>query len=146
MTYRVGFLESIEAPETTQISRYEVRAEVVCLLCGRELGELVQVTRSRQAENGVVTFRLPGDKHRAVVARLPFNTRCSTCGGNGVSGEVSTRAVRVEPARSLVDAPRRGRPPKWLVAERNRLAELERLAAIEDELDGGVYTRQLMAS
>jgi len=75
--------------------RYEYLLVLVCLLCSHP----------------VTSVRVPTPRTRIVLLR-PI--RCSICGGQTVvSGDVERVAI---PAviKWQTDAPRRGRPPKWL--------------------------------
>jgi hypothetical protein len=48
-----------------------------------------------------------------------WRLRCPVCGGNTAADEVTVRSVRLEgPTDWKADRPRRGRPPKWLVEQR----------------------------
>jgi hypothetical protein len=81
-------------------TRYEYLVELQCSLCARP----------------VTSIRVPTPRTRVVLLR-PI--RCQNCGGAAVQGEVVRVAVR-EPIVFRDRSPRRGRPPKWLVEQRQR--------------------------
>lgn len=88
--------------------------ELGCLLCGRAIGLLES---KAWPSAGPVVLRLP----RVPAARVANwqHLRCSVCGGNAVSGEVTTQVYRNEkPIDWEAERPRRGRPPKALVEAR----------------------------
>jgi hypothetical protein len=61
----------------------------------------------------------PADKQVATHLRAWWRLRCAVCGGNTTANDVSIRTVRLEPAIDWREVrPRRGRPPKWLVEQR----------------------------
>jgi len=81
-------------------TRYEYRVELECSLCARP----------------VTSIRVPTPSTQVVVLR-PI--RCQVCGGVAVQGEVVRVAIR-EPIVFRDRPARRGRPPKWLVEQRQR--------------------------
>ena len=81
-------------------TRYEYFVELRCSLCARP----------------ATSIRVPTPRTRVVLLR-PI--RCQVCGGVAVQGEV-TRVVVREPMAFRDRPPRRGRPPKWLVEQRQR--------------------------
>jgi hypothetical protein len=90
------------------------RVELRCLLCARTIGTL-------EAEHwvcfGPVLFRPQGvdlPVHVTDWRRL----RCASCGGNAYPDEVIVVRVYPPVRWDYDDPPRRGRPPKWLVAAR----------------------------
>ena len=95
------------------------RVELVCLLCADNIGVLE--TR-RWPSLGPAMLHAGGQPPMSVVnwSRL----HCERCGGNVYADEVSTSWVYPPEAWQELDRPRRGRPPRWLVAER-QAARLE---------------------
>lgn len=90
-------------------------AEIACIMCTHVLGTAVD---SRWPPVGAVLFQTQGS---TVLRRIELERlRCPNCGGNTAPTEVTTRLLRrerpCEPGQD--DEPRRGRPPKWLVAQR----------------------------
>lgn len=93
------------------------RVELRCLLCGRNIGRL---ETAYWVCIGPVLFRPAGVDHIVRVTDWR-RLRCASCGGNAIPDEVTT--IRVyPPLRWHDDPPRRGRPPKWLVAARKAQA------------------------
>jgi hypothetical protein len=92
-----------------------VVAEIACLLCARPVGIM---TSDRWPPTGAVVFQAAGS--RAVTPLAAWRRmRCPICGGNTEVAELTVRKVRFErPMDWQSDRPRRGRPPKWLVALR----------------------------
>ena len=108
--------ESVYRSEEFSSSRTSVFvAEVACIMCTQVVGTVVD---SRWPPVSTVLFQGQGstDLRRVVLERL----RCPDCGGNTAATEVTTRLLRRErPSNEQMDdEPRRGRPPKWLVARR----------------------------
>lgn len=94
------------------------RIELACLLCGRAIGALE--TRCWPVL-GPALLRSTGQSPAVCIADWS-RLRCTTCGGNVYVDEV--RTVRLCPSGSLADLeqPRRGRPPKRLVAQHQAVA------------------------
>jgi hypothetical protein len=90
------------------------RVDLGCLLCGRTIGTFE--TRRWPWFGPVVLHRPCGEP--AMSAENWSRLRCTTCGGNVYADEV--RTAKLYPSVSLDDLelPRRGRPPRWLVAQR----------------------------
>ena len=87
--------------------------DLICLLCGRALG----ILQTRRWPSRAPALFRPDGQARAVEIADWCRLRCPTCGGNVYPDEVST--VRVYPSVRWDDErPRRGRPPKWLLAQR----------------------------
>ena len=85
--------------------------ELRCLLCGRIVGTL----ETRQWPcHGAALLRLDSGPQAVPVADWS-RLRCASCGGNVYAEEV--QPTRLYPRVSW-DPPRRGRPPRWLVALR----------------------------
>lgn len=96
---------------STRIPVFHV--DLICLLCGRALGVL---KTHRWPSRAPALFR-PASQSRAVEIADWCCLRCPTCGGNVYPDEVSTVWV-YPPVRWDDERPRRGRPPKWLLAQR----------------------------
>jgi hypothetical protein len=92
--------------------------ELLCLHCGRIIGSL---ETAHWVCIGPVLFRPAGVDHIFRVTDWR-RLRCASCGGNAIPDEVTT--IRVYPPLRWDDddPPRRGRPPKWLVAARKAQA------------------------
>ena len=88
--------------------------DLCCLLCGRAIGSFE--TR-RWPWFGRVVFNPPGGQPAVSIANWS-QLRCQTCKGNVYLDEV--RPTKLYPSVPFddLDLPRRGRPPKWLVAQR----------------------------
>ncbi len=94
--------------------RTAVMVELGCLLCSREVGTLECATWPTSMP---VQLRRPGTA--AVVVDDWHRLRCSACGGTVLPTEVTHQTVRSDSAVDwLADQPRRGRPPRWLAAQR----------------------------
>jgi hypothetical protein len=91
-----------------------VRAELACLLCGRDQGVLEAAT---WPPTGPVRLH-PAPGHPAM--RLDAGRlHCVTCGGRVVATEVTSHRIWIDvPIDWQAERPRRGRPPKRLVAQR----------------------------
>ena len=88
--------------------------ELACLLCGRDVGALESDTWPTYRPT---LLRQPA----APTVRLADwrRLRCGICGGAAMPTEVTCRLVRNEsPVDWATERPRRGRPPKWLIAQR----------------------------
>ena len=108
-------------PEPTVQTVYQ--ADLACLLCGAPIGTVESPQATIPAR---VSMRRPGERTPTVIddwRRL----RCDRCGGAAIVEE--SRAVEryIEPPDPDEGRPRRGRPPKWLVEQRQ--AEQKRLAS-----------------
>src|SRR5438876_565435 len=77
---------------------YRYLVELVCMLCSREVGTTVV------------------DQPQAPVS-VPRQLRCQYCGGQPLAGETDRKVVY---SRVLLEQPRRGRPPRWLVEQRGQ--------------------------
>ena len=101
--------DEFPAPATTVFV-----AEVGCILCSRVVCTAID---SRWPPLTTVLIQMEGSSvlRRVALSRL----RCPDCGGNTSPTEVTTRLLRRERAIDWQrEQPRRGRPPKWRVAER----------------------------
>jgi hypothetical protein len=88
--------------------------DLCCLPCGRTIGSFE--TR-RWPWFGPVVLNPPGGQPAISIATWS-QLRCQTCNGNVYVDEV--RPTKLYPSLALddLDLPRRGRPPKWLVEQR----------------------------
>jgi len=89
-------------------------AELTCLMCSRTLGTAVDTHWPPLSD---VLCRFEGSN---VFRRVPLHQlRCPDCGGNTTPTEVTKRTLRRErPVDWRNERPHRGRPPKWLVEQR----------------------------
>ncbi len=109
--------EREQTPETARRrSVVRVTAELTCLLCGRGQGLLETTTWPPtgpvrlQAAPGCPPVRLDA------TGRL----RCVSCGGSVVTTEVTSQRVWIDvPVDWHANRPRRGRPPKWMIGQRD---------------------------
>ena len=92
-------------------------AELQCFLCG-SLAGTIESDRKPLPPYGI--WR-PGDGRGPAQRVADWRSlRCNRCGG-ALYTETIEAVVRVDEAEELRrEAPRRGRPPKWLVEERRR--------------------------
>jgi len=89
-------------------------AEIACLLCARPVGT---VRADRWPPNNLVLFQPAGSSTAGPITI--WRLRCPVCGGNTAADEITVRMIRLErPTDWQADRPRRGRPPKWLVRQR----------------------------
>ena len=87
--------------------------DLVCLLCGRALG----VLKTKRWPSRAPALFSPAGQSQAVAIVDWCCLRCPTCRGNVYPDEVST-VWEYPPVRWDEERPRRGRPPKWLLAQR----------------------------
>jgi hypothetical protein len=108
-------------------------ADVKCYLCGTISGaieseqtETAAAERVSSTPGRSVRYRLAGA--REAQPHVDWrNIRCARCGGPTYLDEPNIITRRIEEYNWLDERPRRGRPPKRLVEERQR--ERERLEA-----------------
>jgi hypothetical protein len=118
-TQRLPATTEIGAVDPSTVARrrscVRVSAELICLLCGRPQGMLESGTWPPQ---GPVTLH-PMRGCRGV--RLECGRLyCVTCGGQVVATDVTSRRMWLDvPVDWKAERPRRGRPPKWMVAQRS---------------------------
>jgi hypothetical protein len=106
---------------TASIAVGALRVGLCCMLCGRAIG--TPHTRSWPAVSPL-PLRVAGTGSIVTIADWS-QLRCPTCGGNVYADEVTS--FKVYPEVSWADdAPRRGRPPKSLVARRRVAGSIER--------------------
>ena len=99
---------------TTPRISTRVDVELACLMCGRDLGMLESEVWPNY---GAVVLHLP--RSRSILITDWRRLRCTTCGGAAMPGEITNRLVRTEASLDWSsDRPRRGRPPKSVVAQR----------------------------
>jgi len=117
-TVLIGATQLVNSPTPTPRPPSPVRfmAELTCLLCGRGQGCL---EAGMWPPRGTALLRRPGAEQP-----IPVTERqrlcCGSCGGAVIVAEVAALAVRPEaPPEWEAEPPRRGRPPKWLVARRD---------------------------
>ena len=93
--------------------------------------------------SGPVVFR-PADSSTERQLPAISRLRCPLCGGNTVVDELDVRTLRLEaPIDWQAERPRRGRPPKWLVQQRQ--ADESDTAGESGEPLGATNTRQSAA-
>jgi hypothetical protein len=111
-TTEIGAVDASTVGRRRSVVR--ISAELTCLLCGRPQGTLESGT---WPPKGRATLR-PVLGCRGV--RLQSGRLyCVTCGGQVVATEVTSQRVWLDvPVEWKAERPRRGRPPKWLVAQR----------------------------
>ena len=90
--------------------RVYLRAGVRCHHCARVCGTIE--SDPRQPLPQLAAFRGPADAHARPVEWRRL--RCPWCGGPTFLDEVVQVRERVEHVDWRLEAPRRGRPPKWL--------------------------------
>ena len=90
--------------------------ELCCLACGRDSG----VLESRVWPWAGPVLLRPSDGQVAMTVCDWSRLRCAVCNGNvyAYADEVRIRRVYHALSPDELDLPRRGRPPKWLVARR----------------------------
>jgi hypothetical protein len=93
-------------------------AELQCFLCGHVAGS-IEVDRKPLPPTGI--WRPADDSPPRRVADWR-SLRCSRCGG-ALYTEGVEAMVRRDESEERREAPRRGRPPKWLVEQRRRARE-----------------------
>jgi hypothetical protein len=106
-------------PSTSKIRVFV--ADITCILCSRTVGTAVS-TFWPPVASVLIQFDGSNVLRRVLLRRL----RCSDCGGNTEAAEVTKKLLRLErPIDWQRDAPVRGRPPKWRIAQRAAAADLE---------------------
>src|SRR5260370_17628229 len=117
MFSRESAYSSTELPSPTTTTRTTTTvfvAEVTCVMCSRLVGTAVE-THWPPVNSVLIQVEGSAALRRIALDRL----RCPDCGGNTAPTEVTTRLLRRErPIDWQQEQPRRGRPPRWLVAQR----------------------------
>lgn len=90
-------------------------AELQCLMCGNTAGA-IESDRKPLPPYGIWHPAAGGPRQRVADWR---QLRCPRCGG-ALFAESLEAVVRHDAEELRREAPRRGRPPKWLVEERRR--------------------------
>jgi hypothetical protein len=96
-------------------------AELQCFLCGSLAGSVESDRKPIPASS--MWHPADGGPRRITTWR---ELRCTRCGGALLVESIETvtrHGAAIEPEVQVRDAPRRGRPPKWLVEERLRSHE-----------------------
>ena len=91
-------------------------AELQCFLCGSLAGS-IESDRKPLPPYGIFH---PADGTRAQRIADWRSLRCNRCGGALYTENVEAVIRHAEADELRREAPRRGRPPKWLVEERRR--------------------------
>jgi hypothetical protein len=91
-------------------------ASLTCYLCGRSAGAVEAPMAGTWPS--VVRFQPTGSASSRLTAWR--QVRCVGCGGATFIDDVETVRQRVEQIDWSLDAPRRGRPPGWLIELRRR--------------------------
>ena len=104
----------IHSTATTRTRRTVFVADITCVMCSRFVGTAID---TRWPPVNTVLIQLEGS---TVLQRIELDRlRCPECAGNTAPTEVTTRLLRRErPIDAQEEKPRRGRPPRWLVAQR----------------------------
>ena len=113
-----------ETPDENQLaSRSAYLAELQCFLCG-SLAGAIEIDRKPLPAHGVWHPSGGGPLQRVADWR---QLRCNRCGGALFVESVEAVVYQDESEQLRREAPRRGRPPKWLVEERRRQSEAAEL-------------------
>jgi hypothetical protein len=94
-------------------------AELQCFLCGSQAGA-IEIDRTPPPSYGVWHPVGGGPAQRVADWR---QLRCTRCGGALFAESVEAVVYQDESEELRREAPRRGRPPKWLVEERRRKSD-----------------------
>jgi hypothetical protein len=117
-TTYLGEIVRVSVIRTRPSSYMVVCADVTCGLCSRRAAtveaELTGAGPRRLQFQVVRSSAAPSTDWRQI--------RCATCGGSTFLDDFETMRRRTDTVDWTLDAPRRGRPPRWLV-ERRRLDE-----------------------
>jgi hypothetical protein len=93
-------------------------AELQCFLCGSLAGSIESDRKPPPPAS--VWHPADGGAQRIADWRL---LRCNRCGGALLAESIETVIRHNLPEETQREAPRRGRPPKWLIEERRRQSE-----------------------
>ena len=91
-------------------------AELQCFLCGTQAGS-IETDHKPLPTYGIFH---PADGSKPVRVADWRSLRCHRCGGALYTENVEAMVRHDEADELRREAPRRGRPPKWLVEERRR--------------------------
>ena len=94
-------------------------AEMQCFLCGTMAGS-IESDRKPLPPHGIWH---PADGGAATRIADWRSLRCNRCGGALYTESIEAMVRHDEADEMRREAPRRGRPPKWLVEERRRQRE-----------------------
>ena len=108
-----------DASEGTRPERTSWVAELQCFLCGSSAGT-IECDRAPLPPHGL--WHAAGAAGPAPVADWR-QLRCARCGGALFAESVEQVQQRDPPDVLRREAPRRGRPPRWLVEQRRRERE-----------------------
>ena len=109
---------SANTPTPTPVIRL-FTIELWCLACGAQLGVLLT---NCWPSFGPFHFQATGADQRLLVGNWT-RLRCAAWGGNPYVDGVRSRRVYPHLRPEDFDLPRRGRPPKWLVAQRRAVEQ-----------------------
>ncbi len=112
-------MTTLESHGQEPVGRMVYLAELQCFLCGNLAGS-VEVDRKPLPPFGIWH---PADGSAACRIADWRSLRCSRCGGALYTENVEATIRRDDADVVQRDAPRRGRPPKWLVEERRKARE-----------------------
>jgi hypothetical protein len=111
---------ALENPPAATQPRWLTYADLRCLLCARAVGSIQSPGRGL---TGPFLFKRDSADCGVRLAHWS-RLRCIACGGNVYPDDA--RTVRIYPSVAWDDElPRRGRPPKWVVAARKAQASFD---------------------
>jgi hypothetical protein len=105
--------------EEQSAGRTAYLAELQCFLCG-SLAGVIESDRKPLPPYGIWHPTGGGPRQRVADWR---QLRCSRCGGALYAESIEAIVRHDENDELRREAPRRGRPPKWLVEERRRASD-----------------------
>ena len=119
MCYHVGMRNTDSRDEDQSQGRTIYVAELQCFLCGSLAGS-IETDRKPLPPHGIWHPVGGGPVQRLTDWR---QLRCGRCGGALFAESIEAVVRHDEEDELRREAPRRGRPPKWLVEERRRQRE-----------------------